>query len=850
MAIKILALDGLNDAKLCKLVSKLLEAIPGVDYANIDYLSQRLTLHLSGHDNTKTIAKVVVALKENMPNVTVRFADIANDTQTKKKTSNEPVTAKSSGAGDASRAVGSPTNVAKAISSMLKEDAEELNRKKEREREREAEESGKKKETVSEIDSLAELLPQSSQFIGQTAVEGAEGEAVPNEDLPEDLSEEYTWEVVETENPSETEEESEAETEETETAEETKAERVPFFDQVREYMSVDVFWQLCGMAGGLFALLIGVCFPLEHPISYVFTTIAFILLAIFALLADTGESRSVQVTSSVIMVLGCAALYFTGGSRPDACIALVFYHVGIISVYFIQRSFRKRLEGVIDIHPKTLVRMHNDKPEVIKFSDLMPTDEIVIERGQCIPFDGIVVHGEGQIDESFLRGSKELRAVSEGGQVECGTYNMGDTIRIVMVSLPESTPAGIVRKALLDDNPKGNKIVQQVKRFQVMAVLVQLFLSAGVLFLFLIGQEYEKCLAFLPIALILLSPTGVAAVSERIQIALFAKAVKNGILLTSSSRFDELMNIKTIAIGCSNILIDGTPVVDSIIPAPEQAIEDVARAAAYAEYGVEHPVAKAIVEYYTSTYNKPIVPSSISDCEVMVGGVRARTDYGLLLVGDERFMAAARVSVTQNEMGQLCLYVARYGECIGCIVMRERFNEGFAGIGSSLRMSGVEKVVLLTGRDKREANAIGKRGSFDKVSAEHTSESKREQILLLSKERGFAAHVAYAGLVEDAGLVLDFCPCIAMGSNAADDMLHAAKAVIPAASPKKLATLFKLAKFSRISGRIIAFVTLGLNIAALLLAAFGTLPFSVAAIFLLALNLLQVFYGYLHLSDI
>lgn len=856
MALKILALDGLSDAKLCKLVSRLLESIQGVDYANIDYLSQRLTLQLSGRDNSKTIAKVVLTLKENMPNVIVRFADAADDNR-----KNEPVIygktpekstppEKSSQSSQSSQSnssnignVGAPSNVAKTISSMIKDDTAELNRKKEMEKERKAEEvlSSRK-----QSDPLSDLLPQSSQLI-DSATQGVEGvedkQPIPEEQegehLPDDLPDNYTWEVVDGESTVDPK----ADNGELEEQETDFVEKVDFFETVRTYMSMEIFWQLVGIAGGLIALLIGVCFPEDSPANYVFTTASFVALAIFALLVDSSDSRVFQITSSIITVLGCAALFFTGGSRPIACIGLAFYHASILGGYFLQRSNKTKLEAVVNIKPKTLVRVQEDIRETIDFTALLPTDEIVIEEGQCIPFDGIVVFGEGMVDEAFIKGTKSFRKVAEGDQVECGTYNMSGTIRIVMISLQEGTAAGIIRKSLLEDNPSHNKITGQVKRFQVMAVLIQLFLSAAVLFLFLLGEEYEKCLAFLPIVFILLAPTNISEAVERIQTSLLAKAISSGIVITSSARFDEIAEIKTLAMGCSGVLTDGVPVVDSVIPEPEQFVEDIARAAAYTEYEVDHPIARVLVDYYTTTYKKPIVPSSISVCEPMVGGVRALTDYGMLLVGSERFMDAGRISYPKNEMGQLCIYVVRYGECMGRLILREQFNEGFAGIGSALRGAGVEKVVLVTGRDKNGANIIGKRGSFDKVSPEHTEESKRDQLLLLSKERGAVSQVAYAGLVEDASLVVDFCPCIAMGEGAMESMLHCAKAVIPTASPQKLLMLFKLAKLSHVSGQILSIVTFSLSTVALLLAAFGVSSFLATSVFLLLLNLAQHYFS-------
>lgn len=827
MSIKILALDGLNDEKLCKLMGPLLQTIPGVDYASIDYLSQKLTLQLSGRDTQRVVERVTKTLQENMPGITIKLKDVASSAPEPEK-QKPPETSVHH-------------DMAKSISGMLKQE----------------DDSGFKTLEPSKLPTVT-LLERSESAAKATTgsteenspkqeeqpPDEAEAEAEANEDEDEASNEDKKAKKSKKKKDDKSNDKSNDKSIDKDedsdfNDDDIEKEKPPsLIQQILARISREMLAHLVGISIAVILLLVAIPFPSGGVSSYVLTILSFILLSVFALIADPGKHRASSFPIALITVLASTILFFSG-PRFSAIIAMLIYHAGFFGVFFAYEHFYEEIEKTIDIHPDTLTRVRDGITEVVPFDEVLSGDQIIISKGETVPFDSIVTSGKTLIDDSFISGHTDPVEAEDGAFVGCGSIVVGDEVHLAMVGLQENSVAAVTKSAVLSDSASNTHITQQSKRLSLLFLLAGLLISLGVMAFFLFTNNLEQCIYFLPLALLFISPIGLSAGIEAIQHSSLVRALKNGIVISSSTYMEELSAIKTLVIGYGGILTKNKYEVADILTVGETDEEDLVQAAAYAESKAEHPVGEAIISYYNEKYQKQIIPSRVAFSEVFDSGVRAMAEARMISVGNADFMEKSNIEVPENETGKLSAYVSKYGEHMGTIILRDEKQEGVERLGRELKAMGIQRISLLTGRDKTVAAAAAKKCGFDDFYGVCSSQQKISTIAGLMKTLEMPNSIAYVGITEDVETLASLCPCIAMGENCLSSLFYVAKALIPASSPKNLVRALKICKDSRLFSYINLGVFFFVKLLLLILAITGIMPFILAMLLNALLMLIQ-----------
>lgn len=802
MSMKILALDGLNDSKLCKLVSSLIQTVDGVEYANIDYLSQKLTIQLAGRDSAKIIAKVSVILKENMPGVTIKFKEVGERDEKAEQATLYPES-------------GMSVSLAKAISTMMKEEPG----------------GAQKPQAQAPISKPPEPVAKEEPFdpmvktiVDEPVIEIIESPVEEEEEPVEDILKDEIENLVESDE-GEVQEEPE------------EKDRFAFLKSLLARFGTETLVHMGGVLFGFIMFLVSLPLQGGSVAGYVVSIICLIVLSVFALIADTGKYKTPSFVAAMVTVLACVLSFFSG-HMVMAMIALLFYHITFFGVYCINDHYYLGMSKSLDVKPATLKRYKDGNIEITPFADVWSGDEVVLDKGETVPFDSVIVNGETMVDDSLISGKPDPIEIKEGGFLNCGSKIVGDGIRIAMVGLQENSIAAVARETMLNDSADLNQVTSKAGKWSALLLLVQIALTALISGLVLIGGKYDLLLSVLPAALLLFAPVGVVATVKAIQQGSLGKALRHGIIIVSSVFLEEIAQAKTIVTGCGGILTKKSCKVVEVLPVDDYDIEDLVKAAAYTESRIEHPISKAICDYYTKKYDKQIISSHIAFCESSENGVKAMAEARIISVGSESFMQKSDIEVPYNETGKNLVYVAKYGDHIGTLVMKEERKEGADSISRQIKSVGFEKTVLLSSRDTAAVEPIGKKCGYDAVYSDCRMAEKIARVSeLMSVELG--RNIVFAGEVNDCEMLSDICPCIAMGEDSFSSMLYAAKVIIPSGDPKKLVKALKICKNSQWLSLANIIGISAIKIITLVLALFGFMPFVVVALINMALMVLE-----------
>ena len=518
---------------------------------------------------------------------------------------------------------------------------------------------------------------------------------------------------------------------------------------------------------------------------------------------------------------------FALGDYVEGCAVILFYQIGELFQSVAVGKSRQSISSLMDIRPDYAnVEDEDGKLEQVDPDDVEVGTVIVVQPGERVPIDGVIVEGTSALNTAALTGESLPRDVQTGDEVISGCVNMTGLLKVrTTKEFGESTVSKILD--LVENSSmkkaRAENFITRFARVYTPAVcygaLALAFLPPIVLLLMgqpaRFGDWIYRALTFLviscPCALVISIPLsffgGIGGASAC------------GILVKGSTYLEELARTGIVVFDKTGTLTQGTFKVTGVHPADGITDEQLVEAAALAESWSKHPISLSI----KAAYGKEIDSARVTDVEELGGhGVTAKVDGKPVAAGNARLMERLGLSAPAVSETGTVVHVAIDGQYAGCLLIADVVKPHSAEAIRALKAAGVRKTVMLTGDAEPVAKAVSAQLGLDEYHAGLLPGDKVDQIETLIAAKKSKENLAFVGDgINDAPVLSRADVGIAMGALGSDAAIEAADVVLMDDDPAKIALAMRIARRTlRIVYENIVFA-LAVKFACLLLGAIG-----------------------------
>ena len=518
---------------------------------------------------------------------------------------------------------------------------------------------------------------------------------------------------------------------------------------------------------------------------------------------------------------------FALGDYVEGCAVILFYQIGELFQSVAVGKSRQSISSLMDIRPDYAnVEDEDGKLEQVDPDDVEVGTVIVVQPGERVPIDGVIVEGTSALNTAALTGESLPRDVQTGDEVISGCVNMTGLLKVrTTKEFGESTVSKILD--LVENSSmkkaRAENFITRFARVYTPAVcygaLALAFLPPIVLLLMgqpaRFGDWIYRALTFLviscPCALVISIPLsffgGIGGASAC------------GILVKGSTYLEELARTGIVVFDKTGTLTQGTFKVTGVHPADGITDEQLVEAAALAESWSKHPISLSI----KAAYGKEIDSARVTDVEELGGhGVTAKVDGKPVAAGNARLMERLGLSAPAVSETGTVVHVAMDGRYAGCLLIADVVKPHSAEAIRALKAAGVRKTVMLTGDAEPVAKAVSAQLGLDEYHAGLLPGDKVDQIETLIAAKKSKENLAFVGDgINDAPVLSRADVGIAMGALGSDAAIEAADVVLMDDDPAKIALAMRIARRTlRIVYENIVFA-LAVKFACLLLGAIG-----------------------------
>ena len=520
------------------------------------------------------------------------------------------------------------------------------------------------------------------------------------------------------------------------------------------------------------------------------------------------------------------AFYEKSGDYNEAVAVMLFYQIGELFQSMAVDKSRKNIEDLMDIRPDYAnIEVEGDLKQVDP-DEVEVGSIIVVQPGEKVPIDGVVVEGRSNLDTAALTGESLPRLVSEGVEIFSGSINLDGVIKVKTTKeFGESTVSQVLE--LVENSSmrkaKSEDFITKFAKYYTPAV------TFSALALAIIPPVVRMTAMNLPPnwyswiyrGLIFLVISCPCALVISIPLSFFAGiggASRKGILIKGANYMETLSQAKYVVMDKTGTLTEGVFQVMGVHHNPMEE-EKLLKFAAYAEVSSSHPIARSI----KSAYGKDIDREKVTDVVENSGnGITATVDGHKVAVGNAMLMDQINVKYIPCSHVGTVIHVAVDGEYSGHILIADKIKDTSKGAIKELKSLGVVKNVMLTGDSERVAKEVSEELGLDEYHGGLLPADKVTEVERILKEVEKTGKLIFVGDgINDAPVLSRADVGIAMGAMGSDAAIEAADVVLMDDNPLKIAKAIRISKDTiRIVYQNIAFA-IGVKLIVLVLGALG-----------------------------
>lgn len=478
---------------------------------------------------------------------------------------------------------------------------------------------------------------------------------------------------------------------------------------------------------------------------------------------------------------------------------MLFYQIGELFQSVAVGKSRKNIAALMDIRPDYANLMVDGKLEQVDPDDVEVGTEIVVDPGEKVPIDGVIVEGNTTLNTGALTGESVPRDAKPGDDVISGCINMSGRITVrTTKAFGESTVSKIldlVENSAMKKSKSENFITKFARYYTPAVCYSALALAVLPPLIRLLAGHPAMWAEWITRALTFLVISCPCALVISIPLSFFGGigcASKNGILVKGSNYLEALADTKYIVCDKTGTLTKGVFQVTGVYPAPGVDKKVLLGLAAYAESGSHHPISQSLKD----AYGQPLKEERVSAIQEIAGhGVQALVDGHPVAVGNAKLMEKIGAALPDARTDGTTVYVAADGKYIGCIVISDVVKPTAKAAMAALKENGVKMTVMLTGDAKAAADRVAAEIGMDRVESELLPGDKVAQVEKLLAEKGPKENLAFVGDgINDAPVLSRADVGIAMGALGSDAAIEAADVVLMDDDPSKIALAMKISR--------------------------------------------------------
>ena len=492
------------------------------------------------------------------------------------------------------------------------------------------------------------------------------------------------------------------------------------------------------------------------------------------------------------------AIVSRSGDYVEAIAVMLFYQIGELFQSYAVGKSRRNISALMDIRPDYANIERDGQLEKVDPDEVEIGSVIVVQPGEKVPLDGVILSGASSLNTSALTGESLPRDAKAGDEVISGCINMTGVLRIrTTKAFGESTVSKILE--LVEDSSshksKSENFISKFARVYTPAVcygalalavlppVVRLMLGHPAQW----GDWIYRALTFLviscPCALVISIPLSFFAG--------IGGASKEGVLIKGSNYLETLSQVKTVVFDKTGTLTQGVFEVSGVHHS-EMENEKLLEYAALAECASSHPISKSLQR----AYGKAIDRDRVRDIQEISGkGVSAVVDGHAVLAGNDKLMAQRGIPFIDCHSVGTIIHIAIDGQYAGHIVISDVVKPHAKEAIERLKHAGVEKTVMLTGDSRRVADQVAGALGVDEVHSELLPADKVAQVEKLLAGKGGKDKLAFVGDgINDAPVLSRADIGIAMGAMGSDAAIEAADVVLMDDDPLKIAKAIRISR--------------------------------------------------------
>jgi Cu2+-exporting ATPase len=518
--------------------------------------------------------------------------------------------------------------------------------------------------------------------------------------------------------------------------------------------------------------------------------------------------KAKTLNMAVLIATGISAAYFASIGLTLAGSKDSYYEAAALLITFVlfghwmemksRRGTTDALQALFDLVPPQARIIKNGKEVSVPTSEVEVGDILVLKPGDKVPVDGIVMSGETSIDEALVTGESLPVSKQKGDSVTGGSINQSGTVQFKATKVGSDTALAQIVK--LVENAQNSKAPGQRLADKFAGYLVILAVSSGLItfaawslfshqgWLFALTLAISAVVIACPDALGLATPTAVAVGT--------GLGAKHNILIKDAATLEQASKIQAVVLDKTGTLTEGKPQVTDVVSADGFKKDKLVGLIAAAESGSSHPLAQTVLNEATK---RRIKLGEVRSFKNLAGlGVEAVVGGKKVLVGTERLMKDRKVSTKAVQMdisrlleeGKTLMIAAVNGKVAGVVAASDQLKPTAQRAITAMKELGLE-VVMITGDNKKTAEAVASQLGIERFYAEVLPEDKANYVKKLQKEGKFTAMVGDG--VNDAPALAQADIGIAIGAGT-DVAIATAKIVLMKSDPADIIRAIRLSK--------------------------------------------------------